>query len=72
MPFPSGQKTLKWSIMHLHCKKYSKNLKTVIPVVAQAFRLNDTAYAPPDGITELIDATNALLSEGVQAAQAEI
>ena len=53
-------------------KRYSKNLKAVIPVVAQTYLLNDTAYAPPEGITELIDATNALLPEGLQAAQADI
>ena len=53
-------------------KRYSKNLKAVIPVVAQTYLLNDTAYAPPEGITELIDATNALLPEGLQAAQTDI
>ena len=53
-------------------KRYSKNLKAVIPVVAQTYQLNDTAYAPPEGITELIDATNALLPEGLQAAQTDI
>ena len=53
-------------------KKYSKNLKKVIPVVAQTFVLNDTAYAPPDGIGELISVTNELLPEGIKAAQQDI
>lgn len=48
-------------------KKYSKNLKKVIPVVAVTYELNETAFAPPEGITELIDETNALMPEGLQA-----
>ena len=53
-------------------KRYSKNLKKVIPVVAQTYVLNDSAYAAPEGITELIDATNELLPEGIQAAKNDI
>lgn len=48
-------------------KGYSKNLKQIIPVVASTFTLNDTAFAPPEGITELIDATNELMPEGIKA-----
>ena len=48
-------------------KRYSKNLRKVIPVVAQTYELNDTAFAPPEGITELIDITNELMPEGLQA-----
>lgn len=48
-------------------KKYAKNLKKIIPVVAETFELNDTAFAAPEGITELIDATNELMPEGLQA-----
>ncbi len=48
-------------------KKYSKNLKKIIPVVASTYELNETAFAPPEGITELIDATNELMPEGLQA-----
>lgn len=53
-------------------KHYSKNLKKVLPVVASTFSLNDSAFAPPDGISELIDATNKLLPEGIQAAEYDI
>ena len=42
-------------------KRYSKNLKKIIPVVASTYDLNETAFAPPEGITELIDITNALM-----------
>lgn len=48
-------------------KQYSKNLKKIIPVVASTFELNETAFAAPEGITELIDATNKLMPEGLQA-----
>lgn len=53
-------------------KRYSKNLKKVIPVVAQTYLLNDSAYAAPEGITELIEATNRLLPEGIKAAESDI
>ncbi|MDD3028588.1 MAG: GTPase domain-containing protein [Erysipelotrichaceae bacterium] len=48
-------------------KKYSKNLRKIIPVVAATYELNDTAFASPDGITELIEATNELMPEGIKA-----
>ncbi|MDD4494532.1 MAG: GTPase domain-containing protein [Eubacteriales bacterium] len=44
-------------------KGYLKNLRNVIPVVASTYVLNDNAYAAPEGITELIDATNELIVE---------
>lgn len=53
-------------------KRYSKNLKKVIPVVAAKYELNESAYAPPVGITDLIDATNFLLPEGIKAAETDI
>ena len=53
-------------------KRYSKNLRKVIPVVAATYVLNDTAYAAPEGITELIDATNDLMPEGIKAAETDI
>lgn len=48
-------------------KKYSKNLKKIIPVVASTYELNETSFATPEGITDLIDATNALMPEGLQS-----
>lgn len=53
-------------------KRYSKNLRGVFPVVAATYALNDTAYAPPEGITELISATNELMPEGIKAAAVDI
>lgn len=53
-------------------KRYAKNLKAVIPVVAETYTLNDTAFAPPEGIIELIDTTNAIMPEGVKAADKDI
>ena len=40
--------------------------------MAQTYTLNDTAFAPPEGIMELIDATNAVLPEGMKAAEKDI
>lgn len=48
-------------------KKYTKNLKKIIPVVASTYVLNETAFAAPEGITDLIDATNELMPEGLQS-----
>lgn len=48
-------------------KKYSNNLRKIIPVVASTYELNETSFAPPEGITELIDATNELMPEGLKA-----
>lgn len=53
-------------------KDLSKRLRKVIPVVAFPYILNDTASAPPEGITELIDATNELMPEGFKAAKNDI
>lgn len=53
-------------------KRYSKNLRKVIPVVAATYQLNDTAYAAPEGITELLDATNELLPEGARAGKKDL
>lgn len=53
-------------------KKHAKNLKSIIPVVAQTYSINDTAFAPPDGIAELIDATNKLMPEGIKAASYDL
>ncbi|MBQ9021428.1 MAG: GTPase domain-containing protein [Eggerthellaceae bacterium] len=53
-------------------KRYSKNLRDVIPVVASTFTLNETAFAAPEGISELIDATNQAMPEGIRAAATDI
>ena len=53
-------------------QKVSKNLRKVIPVVAAIYRINDTAFAPPDGISELIEATNSLMPEGIEMAKRDL
>ena len=53
-------------------KKVSGNLRKVIPVVAATYVLNDTAYAAPEGIGELIDATNEVMPEGLRGAENDI
>lgn len=48
----------------------SKNVqpKAIIPVIAESFYLSDSVFAPPEGITELMDLTNELLPEGKRIA----
>ena len=48
------------------------NVEKIIPVVAEIYKLNDTAFAPEEGITELIDATYEVMPEGIQAAAYDI
>lgn len=53
-------------------KKKSKNLKVIIPVVASTYTLNETVFAAPEGISELIDVTNELMPEGIKATQSDV
>lgn len=53
-------------------KRFLKNLRKVIPVVASTYVLNNNAFAAPEGITELIEVTNELMPEGIKACEADI
>ena len=53
-------------------KRHGSNLRKVIPVVAAPYVLNETAFAAPDGISELIETTNALMPEGLKAAEKDL
>jgi len=53
-------------------KKKSVNLKGIIPVVASVYTLNETAFAAPEGISELIDTTNKLMPEGIKASEKDV
>lgn len=53
-------------------KRYSANLRGVIPVVADTYEINSDTLVPPDGISELIEMTNELLPEGIQASRKDI
>ncbi|WP_413527616.1 GTPase [Marinilactibacillus psychrotolerans] len=53
-------------------KKKSKSLKEIIPVVASTYTLNEAAFAAPEGITELIDATNKMMPEGIKASESDV
>ena len=48
-----------------NCKR-RVNLKAVIPVVAQAYKINDDVTVEPHGLTELIETTNSLMPEGIR------
>lgn len=47
-------------------QRVERNLRAIVPVVAQTFVINETAFAPPEGITDLIDATMRTMPEGMQ------
>jgi uncharacterized protein (DUF697 family)/GTP-binding protein EngB required for normal cell division len=53
-------------------KKHGSNVKKVIPVVAAPYVLNETAFAAPEGISELIDFTNFLMPAGKKAAEKDL
>ncbi len=53
-------------------KKHGSNVKKVIPVVAAPYILNETAFAAPEGISELIDFTNYLMPAGKKAAEKDL
>ncbi len=48
----------------------SKTIRPVciLPVIAESYYLTDTVFAPPEGITELVDLTNKVLPEGKRIA----
>lgn len=52
--------------------KLADRVKGIIPVVASPFVLNETAFASPEGITELVNLTNALMPEGKKAAKNDL
>lgn len=53
-------------------QKQSKNLCKVVPVVADTYVLNDSAFAPPENIMQLIDITNEYMPAGMQASKQDI
>lgn len=51
----------------LHKRNILKILRKLFPLFASTYELNETAFAAPEGITDLIDATNELMPEGLQS-----
>ncbi len=49
-----------------------KKLPRIISVVTEIIKFDDNIYTSPYDITELIDATNELMPQGLQAAQAKM
>lgn len=52
-------------------KRFAKNLRKVIPVVASTYSLKETAFAAPEGRTDLVDVTNEVMPEGLRAGSAD-
>lgn len=57
---------------YAHTRRRANNLKAVIPVVADTYQLDEATFVAPEGIPELIDATNEALPEGIRAAEEDI
>ncbi len=53
-------------------RRRARCLKAVIPVVASTYQLSETTFVPPEGIPELIAATNEIMPEGLKAASDDI
>lgn len=53
-------------------QKQPKNLKKIIPVVAETYLIDENNYVAPEGISELIEVTNELMPEGIKAAENDI
>lgn len=49
-----------------HGTHIERNLRAIVPVVAQTYVINDTAFAAPEGIADLIDATTQAMPEGLR------
>ena len=58
--------------LYARTRRRSNNLKAVIPVVASTYQLDSSTFVAPEGIPELIDATNEALPEGIRAAEDDI
>lgn len=53
-------------------KRYRDNMPQIIPVVAEAYPVDESTVVEPQGITELIELTNAMMPAGIKAAQKDI
>lgn len=53
-------------------RRRARCLKAVIPVVASTYQLDEQNFVAPEGIPELIAATNEVMPEGVRAAGEDI
>lgn len=67
---PQGEQTPFDAILKKH--DYSKRLKRIIPVVAQAWKQSETNVVAPYGIDELIELTNELMPEGLKCAKGDL
>lgn len=53
-------------------KRYSENLKNIIPIVADTYVIDERTFVAPEGINELIDNTSLLMPEGLEAGKFDI
>lgn len=53
-------------------KKYTANLKSIIPVVAGTYEIDESNCVAPTGISELIEVTNKYMPEGIKAGEHDL
>lgn len=53
-------------------KILSANVRDIIPVIGQTYVVDETTFIGPEGIERLIETTNSLLPQGLQAAKNDI
>ena len=49
-----------------HRRRLQRCVRDVIPVVADTYQLDETTFVAPEGIPQLIEATNEVMPEGIQ------
>jgi uncharacterized protein (DUF697 family) len=53
-------------------RRLKRNVRAIIPVVADTYQLSSTTFVPPSGLPELLEATDQLMPEGVRAVKTDI
>ena len=53
-------------------RRLRRNVRAVIPVVADTYQLSETTFVAPEGIPQLIEATGEAMPEGTRAAAKDI
>lgn len=53
-------------------QRVERNLRAIVPVVAQTYVLDETAFAGPEGISDLIDATMQAMPDGMRGGSQDL
>ena len=55
-----------------HRRRLRRNVRAVVPVVADTYHLSETTFVAPEGIPELIEETGSAMPEGILASGKDI